>query len=284
MSKMLVVICVHTILRRRGLLMPYAKNALDGGRIYFEDDGGEGVPVVMYGGLLDSVVTVRDSQISRGLPADEFRLIYGDHRGLGRSDKPHQVDAYAMPLRVADAVSILDDLAIERAHFIGASYGGRFGFGIGEHAPGRVLSLVLGGQQPYAIDPEGPLARVIPRATAQSAREGSLEPFVSALETVSGTSFPPNLRNHYLDNDPQAIDAASTEMMSEGDISEDLGAWNVKCLIYAAAGDADFYRQASRAADEIPNAEFVSVGERDHIAAHLQQDPVLSAVLRTLRE
>jgi hypothetical protein len=41
-------------------------------------------------------------------------------------------------------------------HFAGASYGGRLCFGIGEHAADRVLSLVAGGQQPYAIDPDGP--------------------------------------------------------------------------------------------------------------------------------
>jgi 3-oxoadipate enol-lactonase len=52
------------------------------------------------------------------------------------------VGAYATSLRVADAVAVLDELGIERAHFIGTSYGGRLGFGIGEHAPEPVLSLV----------------------------------------------------------------------------------------------------------------------------------------------
>lgn len=56
---------------------------------------------------------------------------------------------------------MLDELGVERAHFVGRSYGGRLAFGIGEHAPARVLSLVAGGQQPYAVDPNGPLARVI---------------------------------------------------------------------------------------------------------------------------
>jgi pimeloyl-ACP methyl ester carboxylesterase len=144
--------------------MPYARNALDGNRVYFEDDGGNGAAVVLHGGIGDSVDLVRASSIAHALqelPTDEFRLIYVDHRGVGRSDKPHEVEAYAMPLRVADAVAVLDELGIERAHFIGNSWGGRLGFGIGEHAPERVLSLVLGGQQPYAIDPNGPLARLI---------------------------------------------------------------------------------------------------------------------------
>jgi|SRR5215211_3681338 len=88
--------------------MPYARNALDGSRVYFEDDGGDGAAVVLHGGLLESVDLVRASHTARALQGapDEFRLIYIDHRGLGRSDKPHEVEAYAMPLRVADAASV----------------------------------------------------------------------------------------------------------------------------------------------------------------------------------
>jgi pimeloyl-ACP methyl ester carboxylesterase len=60
---------------------------------------------------------VRESKLAQALPPDEFRLIYVDHRGLGRSDRPHDAAAYAMPLRVGDAVAVLDELGIERAHF-----------------------------------------------------------------------------------------------------------------------------------------------------------------------
>lgn len=265
--------------------MPYATNALDGSRVYFEDDGGDGEAVVFHGGILDSVELVRASNIARALRelSDEFRLIYADHRGIGRSDKPHEVESYAMPLRVADAVAVLDELDIERAHFIGASYGGRLGFGIGEHAPDRVLSLVIGGQQPYAINLDGPLARVVTETLAESRRQGSLEPFVEALESFSGIRFPDAQRTLYLDNDAAAIEAASSAMVSEGEISKDLRAWQVRCLIYAGSGD-DFHDQARQAADEIPNAEFVSLEELDHVGAHLARaDPLLPTVLRTLR-
>jgi pimeloyl-ACP methyl ester carboxylesterase len=70
--------------------------------------------------LVDLVRGSHIAQALQGLP-DGFRLIYADHRSLGRSDKPHEAEAYAMPLRVADAVTVLDELGIERAHFIGNS-------------------------------------------------------------------------------------------------------------------------------------------------------------------
>ncbi len=189
-----------------------------------------------------------------------------------------------MPLRVADAVAVLDELGIERAHFIGSSWGGRLCFGIGEHAPERVLSLVIGGQQPYAIDPNGPLARAVTETLAESRRGGSLEPFVEMLESFAGGRLPDALRERWLDNDPVAIEAAWSAAVAEGAISEDLRAWQIRCLIYVGSGDVDFQDQARRAAGEIPNAEFISLEESDHVGAHLAEvDPVLSAVLRTLR-
>lgn len=265
--------------------MPYTTNVLDGSSVYFEDDGGPGTPVVLYGGILDSVELVRGSHIARALQelSGEFRLIYADHRGLGRSDKRHEIDAYAMPLQAADAVAVLDALSVDRAHFIGRSYGGRLAFGIGEHAPERVLSLVAGGQQPYAVDPDGPLARIIVGVLDATRREG-VAAFVEALEGYWGTRFPDAERRGYLSQDGAAVAAAAEAMLTQGAISDDLRTWRVPCLIYLGAGDIDFIEQARRAADEIPNAEFVTLDELDHYGAHFEADHVVSAVLRTLRE
>jgi pimeloyl-ACP methyl ester carboxylesterase len=153
------------------------------------------------------------------------------------------MEAYAMALRVADAVAVVDELGIERAHFIGNSWGGRLCFGIGEHAPERVLSLVIGGQQPYAIDPDGPLAHAATQTLAESRREGSMEPFVEMLESFAGGRLPDALRERWLDNDPAAIEAAWRAAIAEGAISEDLRAWQVRCLTHVAAGDVDFHDQ-----------------------------------------
>ena len=104
------------------------------------------------------------------------------------------------------------------------------------------------------------------------------------MESFSCVRFPDAQRALYLDNDPAAIEAASSAMVAEGAISEDLRAWEVRCLIYVGARDVDSHGQAQRAASEIPNAEFISLEERDHVGANLAQvDPVLPAVLRTLR-
>ncbi len=101
--------------------MPHATNGRDGTRVYFEDDAGDGAAVVLHCGFLDSVTDLRESEMAKALPGGEFRLIYVDHRGLGRSDKPHDAAGYAMPLRVGDPLAVHDELGIERAHFVGES-------------------------------------------------------------------------------------------------------------------------------------------------------------------
>jgi pimeloyl-ACP methyl ester carboxylesterase len=264
--------------------VPYATNALDGGSVYYEDDGGTGAPVLLYGGILDSVKLVRRSRLAIALGAapDGFRLVYADHRGLGRSDKPHELAAYAMPLQVADTVAVLDTLGIEQAHVVGRSYGARLAFGIGEHAPERVRSLIAGGQQPYAVDPDGPLARVIVAALDATRRDG-IAAFVEALEAYWDTRFPEPERTGYLGQDGVAVAAAAEAMLTHGTIAPSLATWQFPCLVYLGAGDVDFLEQARRAAAEIPHAEFVALDELDHYGAHFEAEEVVPAVLRMLR-
>jgi pimeloyl-ACP methyl ester carboxylesterase len=188
-----------------------------------------------------------------------------------------------MEVRVADVVAVLDELGIERAHFVGMSWGGRLLFGIGEHAPERVRSLVIVGQQPYPIDPDGPLARVVGQAMNLS-RERGIEALVEAFEAIAGR-YPEHARAMYLATDAAAMRAAWTAAMAEGAVTENLAAWDVRCLICVAADDVDFFDQARRAAEEIPNAEFVSIEKTDHLGVDAAPiDSVLPAVLRTLRE
>ena len=264
--------------------MPSARNAIDSRKVYFEDDGGSGVPVVLYGGILDSVESVRASAAATALQdlSDEFRLIYADHRGLGRSDKPHGTNAYAMRLQVADATAILDALDVESAHVVGRSYGGRLAFGIAEHEPERALSIVAGGQQPYAIDPEGPLMRAVAGALEATRREG-VGRFVEALEEYWDISIPHFERSVYLSQDGAAVAAAAEAMLTSGAISNRVSEWKVPCLVYLGAGDVDFLDQARRAASEIPNAEFLALDDLDHLAAHFEAELVIPAILRTLR-
>ena len=100
---------------------------------------GEGEPVVCLhglGGTKASFVTTVAAL------AREYRVIALDLPGFGDSDKP--LTAAYDAAYFADAVSaVLDELAIERAHLIGNSMGGRVAIEAGLRAPERVGRLVL---------------------------------------------------------------------------------------------------------------------------------------------
>jgi pimeloyl-ACP methyl ester carboxylesterase len=102
--------------------MPYATNPIDQVRTFFEDSGVSDPPVLVYPGFADPLEYAIASPLAQALK-DDFRLIFADHRGQGRSQKPHEVAAYALTTRVADATAVLDTLGIERAHYIGFSWG-----------------------------------------------------------------------------------------------------------------------------------------------------------------
>jgi len=263
--------------------MPSTTNARDASRVYFEDDGGADTPVVILGGFLDPIRLVRRAPIAQALARipDEFRLVFVDHRGHGRSDQPRDAPAYAMPLPVADVLAVLDDLGIERAHALGMSWGGRLCFGLGQHAPERVRSLIAIGQHPYAIDPDGPLARVVGEALTASKQRG-IEVLVEAFESIEGAIR--TMSDRSTSRATLRRRAAWEAAIAEGAVGGDLRRWSVRCLICVAEDDADFFDQAAGAASEIPNAEFVSIPSTDHLGVDTAGvDPLLPRVLRVLR-
>jgi pimeloyl-ACP methyl ester carboxylesterase len=259
--------------------MPYATNPIDHVRTFFDDSGGDGHPVLIYPGFTDPLEYAKASPLAQALQED-FRLIFADHRGQGRSDKPHDVASYALTTRVADAVAVLDALGIPRAHYIGFSLGARLGFAIGEHAPERLLSLVLCGNQPYEW-PDGPMLRAVSAAVA-AGRDRGMVALVETWESAIGERFPEPGRTWMLENDPLALDAMLRSSLAEGPISEDLAKWKVPCLIYAGAED-EMHDNAARAGEEIPGAVFVSLPGHTHFSAERVADELLPHVVELFR-
>ncbi len=256
--------------------MPYASNPMDGVCTYFEDAGGSAPPVIVYAGLMDPLEWSQASGLARAL-GDEFRLIYADHRGHGRSDKPHDAGAHALRTRVADAVAVLDALDIERAHFIGFSWGARLGFATGEHARQRVSSLVLCGNQPYAWDSNWNFVPMLTSALAHAKQVG-MAGLVETVESALGETFSAQERKWMLANDPDALDAAWRSALDEGAISQNLRKWRVPCLIYAGTED-EMHDNAKRAAGEIPGAVWLPLAGHTHLSAAVEVDEVLPRVL-----
>jgi pimeloyl-ACP methyl ester carboxylesterase len=104
-------------------------------------DEGEGIPVVLLHGFPDSARVWRH-QVTALVDAG-MHAIAPDLRGFGESDKPDEVEAYAVRHSVADVVAILDGLEIERAHVVGHDWGAGVAWVLAAFAPERVDRMVV---------------------------------------------------------------------------------------------------------------------------------------------
>jgi pimeloyl-ACP methyl ester carboxylesterase len=262
------------------LTIGFAVNSIDGVRTAYDDSDGGGDPVLVYPGFADPLEYARISPLCQAL-SEEFRLIFADHRGQGRSDKPHDVRSYDLGTRVKDATAILDTLGIERSHYLGFSWGARLGFALGESARERFRSLVLCGNQPYEWPTTGPMLTAVTNAVTAGREEGILA-FVESWESAIGERFPEPGRTWMLDNDPIALAAEFQSVFVETKISDDLSRWDIPCLIYAGADD-EMHGPAARAAAEIPSAEFLSLPGQTHFSAERVTEPLYPKVRELYR-
>jgi pimeloyl-ACP methyl ester carboxylesterase len=119
------------------------------------DSRGMGTPLLLIQGLgygrwgWDPVVP--------GL-AERYRVLTFDNRGIGESDKP--AGPYTAREMADDALQVLDEAEVERAHVLGASLGGMIAQELAVEAPARVEKLVL-----CCTTPGGPDAYPLPEAT-----------------------------------------------------------------------------------------------------------------------
>ena len=112
----------------------------------------------------DRARPTRTDRAGDGNLADEFRLIFVDHRGHGLSDKPHDASGVCDADASRETSSRCSTTsASRRSHFIGISWGGRLCFGIGEHAPEP---------HPLARDDRAAVLRDRPRRSARPRRGG----------------------------------------------------------------------------------------------------------------
>jgi pimeloyl-ACP methyl ester carboxylesterase len=120
--------------------MPFATSA-DGARIHYVVDGDAAAePLLLVAGQGSGHV-MWDPVVEDFAAA--HRVVRWDHRGTGESDKP-EAPPYSIPMFATDALAVLDDLGIARAHVYGVSMGGRIAQRLAISWPDRVGAVVLG--------------------------------------------------------------------------------------------------------------------------------------------
>lgn len=97
------------------------------------------------------------SNFGKNLPvfAERFRVLMPDLPGFGRSTLPTLDRVYSI-IAAESALRLLDELGIERAHFLGNSMGGTVAAELALMAPDRVGRLVMMGPGGLAVNLFGP--------------------------------------------------------------------------------------------------------------------------------
>jgi pimeloyl-ACP methyl ester carboxylesterase len=116
----------------------------DGIRLYYETLGNGEEPLLFVSGQAGDH---HDWDALRDDFAGKHFVIVFDHRGTGQSDKPEN-PPYSTRGFAQDAITILDDLDIEKTYAYGISMGGRICQWLGIDYPERMGALVLAATTP----------------------------------------------------------------------------------------------------------------------------------------
>jgi len=154
--------------------MPFAE--VDGQRLFYQDSGGSGPPVVFsHGFLMDHEMFVPQVEAL----SDEFRCITWDERGFGQTDARAPFSYWDS---ARDCLGLLDHLGIDAAVLSGMSQGGFLSMRAALSAPARVKGLALIDTQAGVESEE---ARPAYEAMAQQwATEGPTDALAGAVASI----------------------------------------------------------------------------------------------------
>jgi proline iminopeptidase len=108
--------------------------------LWVESEGSGEPLILLVGGPANSHISFHPTFSAL---ADQFRVIYYDYRGRGRSDRSGKVEDISFKGDVADLESLRKALKLERINLYGFSYGGLIAQAYALKYPERVSHLVL---------------------------------------------------------------------------------------------------------------------------------------------
>ncbi len=250
--------------------------------LHHELIGAPDAPVVILGNSLGTNLSMWQPQLAS--LSRSFRVVTFDQRGHG--DSPVPPGPYTIAQLGADVISLMDQLGIQRASYVGLSIGGMAGIWLGAHVPQRLDRLVLMCTSAHAP----PASRWHERAAAvRAARTTAViaDAVVERWFTPAWAAAHPDRvgahRAMIVATDPDGY-SACCEAIAEMDLRGDLPRVAVPTLVISAADDLALPPEHQRLiADSVPGARFQSVADAAHIASAEQPDVVNRLIEEHLR-
>lgn len=240
----------------------------------------DGASTVVLSNSLGATLAMWDRQVPA--LARRFRVVRYDTRGHGRSPVP--LGPYSIDDLVDDLVTLLDRLAIERAHLVGLSLGGMTAMRAAARHPERVDHLAVlctsvrldpaeaWHDRAATVRSNGTAAiapAVVERWYTAAHRAAHPELVASARATVAAT--------------PAEGYAGCCEVIATMDLTADLPRISAPTLAIAGADDpATPPEHLDRIARSVQSGRLVTVPRAAHLANDEQPDTVNAALLAHL--
>jgi pimeloyl-ACP methyl ester carboxylesterase len=252
---------------------PCPAQAPSGSDAWFDSDGvriryvmrGNGPPVLLVHGFS---ITTDLNWVWPGIVdslATQFTVIAPDLRGHGRSDKPHQPEAYGIQM-VNDLVRLLDHLGIRQARVVGYSMGGALALKLLTTHPERVAGVVMGGAG-WRAPEDGPpdFLPVWLDGLDRAARLGT--PVADVIRLPGVPPYAPEIVSALNANDPRALAAVIRGGGGIAVTESELRA--VRVPVAAVVGEADAFARAEveRLRGVLPAVEVTVLPGADHASA-----------------
>lgn len=237
--------------------MPYVTSS--GRRLYYEATGA-GFPLLMHHGFAQSAQSWIDSGW-RDLLSQHARVISFDILGHGRSDTPHDIEAYRMEERMADVMAVAEADGAERFDMLGFSLGGRVALGMAFRKPEHIRGLIVGGMHARATALTGDSME---RRTA-TLRKGS----VRALRRALGLNG--NGSRELPDPDPEALALSDEGLLNWPGVADELPSLDVPTLMFVGEQDR-MQPWVEEDAATIPNVNYICCPDVDHTGAFDRSD------------
>jgi pimeloyl-ACP methyl ester carboxylesterase len=258
--------------------------AVDGGKVWADDSGGDGPALVMLH------PGVGDSRIWEPVLAPltgKYRVLRYDARGFGRSPAP---TAKFSLLR--DLSAVLDHFGVPRAAFVGCSQGGATSLGVALAQPERVSALVLlcPGIPGFPMTDEEAAALIGADKAAEFEADyerahaaGDADALAAVVLRIWGAAGATPTVLEQARSAARAAIAADDLELEDPPVFDRLGEITVPAALMV--GDADYaplIKANRESATRIPGCEFLLVPGMDHYPPLRAPGLVLDLVTRTL--
>jgi 3-oxoadipate enol-lactonase len=256
--------------------MPHAD--VNGQKIYFEDTGGDGRPVILaHGFLMDHEMFVHQVEALR----EDYRVITWDERGFGLTE--YDGEPFTYWDSASDCLGLLDHLGIDRAVVGGMSQGGFLSLRVALTAPDRVVGLILLDTQAGTEDPEAvPLYEGM-RDTWLAA--GPVDELVEAVAglIISDPAETPTWIAKWKQQPNSYIQQPFATLMSRDDVTARLGEITCPAIVVHGTEDVSISMEKAEAlAAGLPGCRGVVKVGGAHAANLTNPQPVNAAIRQFL--